>query len=138
MPSPASELPLQPAYLPPSHRELAVFCLTAIAAVVDRLPALYRVVEAGEDDVRIELNMKATAWEVLRLIAAGGDNVACSLSRHLESPPAAPFPDWLTRATEALEADMHWAASRTCTEQANEMLAALVRFRGSMLQGAIY
>jgi hypothetical protein len=129
---------MQRMYVSPRHRELSVFCLTAIAAVVDRLPALYRVVESGKDDVRIELNMKASAWEVLRLTTAGGDKVACSLSRHLESPSAAPFPEWLARAIEAMEADLHWASFRTCTDQADEMLAALVTFRGSMLRGAVY
>jgi hypothetical protein len=116
----------------------AIFCLTAIAAVVDRLPALYQVVEVGDDDVRIELHMKANAWEILRLVVAQGDNVACSVSHHLDSPSAAPFPEWLTRATEAMEADLYLAASQTCTEQANEILAALVTFRGSMLQGAVF
>src|SRR6267378_438710 len=117
---------MQATYPDPRNRALAVFCLTAIAAVVDRLPALYHVVETGEDDVRIELHMKANAWEILRFVTAGSDDVACSLSHHLDSPSAAPFPEWLTRATGAMEDDLHWAASQACNEQANEILAALV------------
>jgi hypothetical protein len=42
------------------------FCLTAVAAVIDRLPPLYRVAERGIDDVAVELHLKAGAWEVRR------------------------------------------------------------------------
>ena len=126
-------------YLFRRHR-IAVgrFCLTAVAHLVEGLPALYRVVEHSEHDVRIELNMKAGAWEVLRFVPAGGDNVACFLSSHLESSDAAPLPAWLTQASDTLEADLHWAAYRPCADQGNEMLAALVRFRASMLHGALF
>jgi hypothetical protein len=120
------------------HSEPSVVCLTAVAQVIERLPPLYRVVEHSEGDVRIELNMKANAWEVLRFVPASGDNVACFLSSHLESPAAAPFPAWLIQAAETLEADLHWAAYRPCAEQGNEMLAALVRFRASMLRGEVF
>lgn len=53
-----------------SHREPSVVCLSAVADLVERLPPLYRVVEHSEDDVRIELSMKANAWEVLRFVPA--------------------------------------------------------------------
>jgi hypothetical protein len=138
MPKSASVPPMHGRYPSPRQREPSVVCLTAVADVVDRLPALYRVVEHSEDDVRIDLYMKASAWEVLRFIPAGGDNVACFLSSHLESPGLAPFPAWLIQAIERLEADLHWAAYHPCADQGNEMLAALVTFRGSMLQGAVF
>jgi hypothetical protein len=120
------------------HGEPAVVCLTAVAQVVERLPALYRLVEHGEDDVRIDLIMKTNSWEVLRFVPSDGDNVACFLSSHLESPGHAPFPAWLIQAIDTLEADLHWAAYQPCAEQGTEMLSALVRFRGSMLQGATF
>ncbi len=129
---------MQSRSLSPRHSEPSVVCLTAVAHVVERLPPLYRVVERGEDDVRIDLNMKANAWEVLRFVPAGGHSVACFLSSHLESPGPAPFPAWLIQAVETLEADLQWAAYRPCAEQGNEMLAALVRFRASMLRGAVF
>lgn len=125
-------------YLSPRHSEPSVVCLTAVAHVVDRLPALYRVVEHSNDDVRIDLYMKANAWEVLRFAPAGRDNVACFLSSHLESPGLAPFPAWLIRAIETLEADLHWAAYHPCADQGDGMLAALVSFRASMLRGAVF
>jgi hypothetical protein len=125
-------------HLCPRHREPSVVCLTAVADVVDRLPALYLVVDHSEDDVRIELNMKANAWEVLRFVPAGGDNVACFLSSHLEISSAAPFPAWLVQAIEMLDADLHWDAYHPCADQGKQMLAALVTFRGSMLQGAVF
>ena len=127
---------MQGRYLSPRHRDPSVVCLTAVADVVERLPALYHVVEHGDDDVRIELNMKASAWEVLRLVPAGGDNVACFLSSHLESPGLSPFPAWLIKAIDILEADLRWAAYHPCVDQGHQMLGALVRFRASMLHGA--
>lgn len=115
-----------------------VFCLTAIAQTVDRLPALYRVVEAGEDDVRIELHMKSSAWEILTLAPSDEDHVAMTLSRHLDNTPGSLLDAWLGDAIEAFAADVHWAASRPCSEQANELLSALVRMRGTMLHGNVY
>lgn len=129
---------MQSRFVSRRHSEPSVVCLSAVAQVVERLPPLYRVVEHSEDDVRIELNMKANAWEVLRFVPAGGDNVACFLSSHLESFDAAPFAAWLIQAIETLEADLYWAAYHPCAEQGSWMLAALVKFRGSMLQGAVF
>lgn len=122
----------------PRDRERWVYCLTAVAEVIDQLPALFEVFERGEDDVRIELHMKAGAWEVLRFAAEGSADVAGSLSSHLDNPESAPFPSWLTDAVSALAADLHWAASRDCAEQGSEVLSALVTFRASMLRGAVY
>ncbi len=122
----------------PHQRDHWLYCITAVAKVIDALPTLYRVVEAGTDDVRIELHMKAGAWEVLRFEGASGEQVAASLSHHLDSPQAFPFPDWLTKATGRLESDLDWAGSRSCSEQGNEILSALVTFRGSMLRGETY
>jgi hypothetical protein len=115
------------------QRQPSVVCLSAVADVVARLPLLYRVVEHGDDDVRIELHLKAGSREVLRFVPAGGDNVACFLAPDLERPAAAPSAARLTRAVEILDADLHWAASQPCAEQGHSILAALVRFRGSML-----
>ena len=125
-------------FLGASKTEPAVVCLTAVAQLVDRLPALYRVHEHAEDDVRIDLNMRAGAWEVLRFAPGSGDTVVCFLSSHLRSPGSAPFPAWLTKAVDTLDADMQWAAYQACDVQGREMLAALIRFRGSMLQGAVF
>lgn len=122
----------------PHERDRWLFCITAVAEVIHALPSLYRVVEAGTDDVRLELNMKAGAWEVLRFEGASGDHVAASLSHHLDSPPAFPFPEWLTKATGRLESDLQWADYRSCSEQRNEILSALITFRGSMLRGEPY
>jgi hypothetical protein len=69
-----------------------------------------RVVEAGDDDVRVELHMKSSAWEILQLGSADQDHVAVTLSRHLDNPPAVPFEAWLTDGIEALKADLQWAA----------------------------
>jgi hypothetical protein len=106
--------------------------------VVERLPVLYRVVEAGEDDVRFELHLKSAAWEILQLGPADKDHVAVTLSRHLDNVPGSRFETWLADGIEALNADLHWAASRPCSEQASELLAALVRIRGTMLHGNPY
>jgi hypothetical protein len=126
-------------YLLRRHRRaVGRFCLTAVAHVVERLPALYRVVEHSEDDVRIDLNLKAGAWEVLRFAPAGPDNVACFLSSQLESSEPEPLPAWLIQASDRLEADLHWAGYRPCADQGTEMLAALVTFRASMLHGAVF
>lgn len=122
----------------PRPSEPAVVCLTAVAHVVERMPALYHVVEHSDEDVRIELNMKASAWEVLRFVPAGGDKIACFISPHLESRGGAGFPAWMIRAIELLEADLRWAAYHPCLEQANQILTALVRFRASMLHGAAF
>ena len=115
-----------------------VLCLTAVAQLVERLPALYRVVEAGEDDVRVELHMKSSAWEILQLGPADQDHVALTLSSHLDNPPALPFEAWMTDGIEALKADLQWAALQPCSEQAGELLSALVRIRGTMLHGNLY
>jgi hypothetical protein len=115
-----------------------VVCLTALAEVVGQLPALYRIVEAGQDDVRVELHMKSSAWEILQLRSADPDHVAVTLSRHLDNLPGSMFKAWLTDGIAALEADLQWAASRPCSEQASELLAALVRIRGTMLHGNPY
>ena len=122
----------------PRQKERWVLCLTAVAEMVDRLPALYHVVETGDDDVRIELVMQAGAWEVLELRSAGGEQVEVSISPQLDSPPSLPFPPWLIKTGEALAADLQWASSRSCAEQGPEVLGALVRFRGSMLRGAVF
>ena len=114
-----------------------VFCLTAVAQMVGQLPALYYVVEAGEDDVRIELRMKSSDWEILVLGPADPDHVAVTLSRHLHNHGSM-FEAWLVNGIEALDADLHWAASRPCSEQASEVLSALVRIRGTMLHGDVY
>ena len=118
------------------HRGQGLYCLAAIAEVIDRLPPLYRVVEHGSDDVALELHMKAGAWEVLRLSGAARDQVAASISRQLESPPSFPFPEWLVSATNRLESDLQWADSRSCSDQATELLSALVTFRAAMLRGS--
>lgn len=115
-----------------------VFCLTAVAELVDRMPALYRVVEAGEDDVRVELRSKSLAWEILQLRQADPGHVAVTLSRHLDNIPGSMFAAWMARGIEALDADLHWAASRPCEEQATELLSALVRMRGTMLHGEVF
>lgn len=115
-----------------------VFCLTALAELVGQLPALYRIVEAGQDDVRVELHMKSSAWEILLLRSADPDHVAVTLSRHLDNVPGSRFQGWLADGIEALTADLHWAASRPCSEQASELLSALVRIRGTMLHGNPY
>ncbi len=115
-----------------------VFCLTAVAQMVERLPALYRVVEAGDDDVRLELHLKASAWEILRLGPADPDHVAVTLSGHLDNVPGSRFEPWLAGGIEALNADLQWAVSRPCSEQASELLSALVRMRGTMLHGNLY
>ncbi len=117
-------------------RDQWLFCLTAIAAVIDRLPPLYRIVERGTDDIALELHLKAGAWEILRFTGAPGDQVAASVSPHLVSLPAYPFPDWLIEATNRLEADLQWADTRECPDQAVEILSALVTFRASMLRGS--
>lgn len=115
-----------------------VVCLTALAELVGQLPALYRIVEAGQDDVRVELHMKSSAWEILQLRSADPDHVAVTLSRHLNNSSGSMFEAWLTDGIEALKADLQWAASRPCSEQASELLAALVRIRGTMLHGNPY
>ena len=115
-----------------------VLCLTAVAQVVERLPVLYRVVEAGEDDVRLELHMKSSAWEILQLGPADRDHVAVTMSSHLDIVSGSGFETWLADGIEALNADLQWAASRPCSEQAGELLAALVRIRGTMLHGNLY
>jgi hypothetical protein len=122
----------------PRERAQWVICLTAIAQVVDRLPALYRIVEPAEDDVRFELHMKSSAWEILRLAPANEDHVAVTLSRHLDNTPGSLLEAWLSTAIEAFEADVSWAASRPCPDQASELLSALIRLRGSMLHGNLY
>ena len=112
-----------------------VICLTAVAQMIERLPVLCRVVEAGEDDVRIELRIKSTAWELLELAPVDQSHVAVSLSRNLDIPGSR-VESWLAGGIEALDADLQWAASRPCAEQAGELLAALVRIRGTMLHGS--
>ena len=115
-----------------------VFCLTAVAELVARLPALYSVVEAGEDDVRIELRMKSSDWEIFVLGSADPDHVAVTVSRQLDNMPGSMFTEWQAAGGEALIADLDWAASRPCSEQASELLSALVRIRGTMLHGNVY
>ena len=118
------------------RRDQWLFCLTAVAVVIEKLPPLYRVVDLGSDDVAVELRMKAAAWEVLRFTSATSDEVAASISSHLDNSPAYPFPGWLIDASNRLEADLQWADTRSCPEQATEILSALVTFRASMLRGA--
>jgi hypothetical protein len=120
------------------ERVRRVLCLTAVAQMLERLPALYRVVEAGEDDVRLELHMKSSAWEILQLGPADQDHVAVILSRHLDNAPGSRFDAWLADGIDALNADLDWAASRPCSEQGSELLSALVRIRGIMLHGNTY
>lgn len=122
----------------PRPREPWVYCLTAMAEVVANLPPLYLVVEKSADEIRIELRTKANAWEVLRFTDGGLDRVAGSLSSHLESPPAYPFPGWLADAIATFESDLEWAASRACDQQGSEVLSALVRFRAVMLRGDVF
>ena len=112
------------------------FCLAAIAEVIHTLPPLYQAVDLGTDDVAVELRMKAGAWEVLHLNGATDDKVAASISSHLNNTPAYPFPDWLINATSQLESDLQWAETRSCPDQAAEILSALVTFRASMLRGS--
>ena len=104
------------------ERDQWVICLAAVAQMVEQLPLLYRVVESGEDDIRVELHVKSSCWEILQINPAGQDHVAVAVSGHLDN-------------IEALDADLQWAASRPCSEQASELLSALVRIRGSILQG---
>jgi hypothetical protein len=118
------------------RRDQWQFCLTAIAAAIDRLPPLYRIAEHGTDEVALELHVKAGAWEVLRLNGASDDQVAASISPHLVNVPAYPFPDWLISAVNQLEADLQWADTRDCSDQVVEILSALVTFRASMLRGS--
>ena len=113
-----------------SYPDQWIYCLTAVAAVVERLPLLYSVVERGEDDVRIELRLSGGgAWEVLRFRGAGGDRIVGSLGPHLERPASGSFPAWLAEATGGLASDLQWAASRDCSEQANEIISGLIRLR---------
>ena len=120
------------------HRQARVqwlICLTAMAEMVERLPLLYGVVEAGDDDVRVELRTKSSAWEILRIEPADLDHVAVALSGQLNRPRASRSDPWMTKGVEALRADLQWAATRPCSEQAGELLSALVRMRGTILRG---
>ncbi|HEX5147908.1 MAG TPA: hypothetical protein VFW02_02420 [Candidatus Limnocylindrales bacterium] len=107
-----------------------VYCLIAVAEVAERLPLLYRIVERGDDDVRIELHL---SWrgplEVLRFRGGGRDRIVGSLGPHLERDPSGSFPAWLAEAIGGLASDLEWAASRDCAEQASEILSGLIRFR---------
>lgn len=107
-----------------------ILCLTAVAEVVGQLPALYRVVEAGPDDVRIELRLaRERPREVVRFREAGTDHVGASVSPDLIDPARTVVPAWVADAADALDADLQWAAARACADQAGEVLSALVRFR---------
>ena len=111
-----------------------VVCLSAVAEMVEGLPLLYRVVEAADDDVRIELQVKGSAREVLRLGPVDQVHVAVSVSRQLvdgRAPRAR-----TAQGIAALDDDLQWASSRPCADQARELLSALVRFRGTILNGS--
>ena len=115
---------------PSPYPDQWIYCLTAVAEVVERLPLLYRIVERGEDDVRIELQLsRRGALEILWFRGAGSDRIVGSLGPHLERPPSGPFPAWLAEAIGGLASDLEWAASRDCAEQADEILSGLIRFR---------
>ena len=110
-----------------------VVCLSAVAEMVEGLPLLYRVVEAADDDVRIELQIKGSAREVLRLGPVDQDHVAVSVSRQLVDARARAR---TAQGIAALDDDLQWASSRPCADQARELLSALVRFRGTILNGS--
>jgi hypothetical protein len=114
-----------------------VFCLTAVGQLVERLPLLFRLVEAGDDDVRVELHMKSSTWEILELGQVDRDHVAVGLSGQLEATRASSVEAWMGDGIGALDADLQWAASRPCSEQADELLSALVRIRGTLLRGDV-
>jgi hypothetical protein len=111
-----------------------VVCLRAVAEMVEGLPLLYRVVEAADDDVRIELLIKGSAREVLRLGPVDQDHVAIAVSRQLVNTRA--LRARTAQGIAALDDDLQWAASRPCADQARELLSALVRFRGTILSGS--
>ena len=152
---PGARMEMQTVSTSPRRPDQWIYCISALAEVVDRLPLFFRIVEE-RDLIRVALDLPTGAFEVIWITAAGGDHVAASVSPDLYRPPRLPHRERLTQAMTrvasglnrlprvadrervaqaitGLSSGLQWAASRGCAEQANEILWALTEFRGAML-----
>ena len=152
---PKARMEMQTVSTSPRRPDQWIYCISALAEVVDRLPLFFRIVEE-RDLIRVALDLPTGAFEVIWITAAGGDHVAASVSPDLYRPPRLPHRERLTQAMTrvasglnrsprvadrdrvaqaitGLSSGLQWAASRGCAEQASEILWSLTEFRGAML-----
>jgi hypothetical protein len=111
-----------------------IYCRDAISMVMSGLPALYWVTETTRDDGRLELRLQAGTIEILRFRRAGPNQIAASLGSFITRPGTVSDAAWAPETAERLLSDLQGAASRNCSEQGQEILLALVRFRGGVLR----